>query len=71
MRLTEFHQLVQDEFGAERASWIIETQLLPRHGCTVAEVIENGGDLRQAWDELCDAFDVPEARRLGVDRPGF
>lgn len=71
MRLTEFHQLVQDEFGAERAAWIIETQLLPRHGCTAAEVIENGGDLRQAWDELCDAFDVPEARRLGVDRPGF
>ncbi|PIH11552.1 hypothetical protein CTJ10_12760, partial [Staphylococcus epidermidis] len=27
-------------------------------------------DPRDAWRGLCDAFDVPEERRLGVDRPG-
>lgn len=71
MRLTEFQQLVQDEFGPERAQWIIGSQVLPQSEQTVAELIESGVDPREVWIGLCDAFDVPEERRLGVDRPGF
>jgi len=70
MRLTEFHQLVQDEFGSERAQWIIQTQVLPGFEQTSAQLIDAGVDPREAWRGLCDAFDVPEERRLGVDRPG-
>lgn len=70
MRLTEFHQLVQDEFGSGRAQWIIQTQVLPGFGKTSAELIDDGVDPREAWQGLCDAFDIPEARRLGIDRPG-
>lgn len=70
MRLTEFHQLVRDEFGEERAQWIIQSQVLPESDKTAAELIESGVDPRRVWHGLCDAFDVPEERRLGVDRPG-
>lgn len=71
MRLTEFHQLVEDEFGAGRAQWIIQTQVLPGSGQTSEELIENGVDPREAWWGLCDVFGIPEERRLGVDRPGY
>lgn len=70
MRLTEFHQLVQDEFGADRAQWIVETQVLSRYEKTSAELIDSGVDPREAWRGLCEVFDVPEERWLGVDRPG-
>lgn len=70
MRLTEFHQLVEDEFGADRAQWIIQTQVVGGTGMTSEELIESGVDPRRAWEGLCDAFDIPEERRLGIDRPG-
>lgn len=71
MRLTEFHQLVEDEFGTGRAQWIIQSQVLPGVEQTSEELIESGVDPKVAWQGLCDAFDIPEERRLGVDRPGF
>ncbi|MCP1388645.1 DUF3046 domain-containing protein [Corynebacterium sp. TA-R-1] len=70
MRLTEFHQLVRDEFGAERAQWIVQSQVLPPGDKTAEELIESGVDPRRVWQGLCDAFDIPEERRLGIDRPG-
>ncbi|WJY97761.1 DUF3046 domain-containing protein [Corynebacterium fournieri] len=70
MRLTEFHQLVQDEFGAARAQWIVQTQVLPGSEKTSAELIDEGVDPREAWQGLCNAFDIPEERQLGIDRPG-
>ncbi|MDY5785998.1 DUF3046 domain-containing protein [Corynebacterium sp.] len=71
MRLAEFHQLVEDEFGSAKARWIIDSQVLPGHNATSAELIERGVDPREAWEGLCEAFDVPDERRLGVDRPGW
>lgn len=70
MRLTEFDQLVEDEFGKERAQWIVHSQVLPHSGRNAAEMIECGVDPREVWLGLCDAFDIPEERRLGIDRPG-
>ncbi|PAT09349.1 DUF3046 domain-containing protein [Corynebacterium gottingense] len=70
MRLTEFRQLVEDEFGSDRAGWIIQSQVLSAEGETAAEMIESGVDPKVAWERLCDSFDVPQERRLGVDRPG-
>ena len=70
MRLTEFHQLVRDEFGPERAEWIIRSQVLASSDMTASELIESGVDPREVWEGLCNAFDVPAERRVGVDRPG-
>ncbi|WP_291313767.1 DUF3046 domain-containing protein [Corynebacterium sp. UBA2622] len=71
MRLTEFHQLVEDEFGPGKARWVVDSQVLPEYGATAEEMIEKGIDPRWAWEALCEAFDVPPERRLGVDRPGW
>ncbi|AWB84197.1 DUF3046 domain-containing protein [Corynebacterium liangguodongii] len=71
MRLTEFHQLVVDEFGPANASWVIDSQVLPGYSQTASEMIESGIDPREAWAGLCRAYDIPEERQLGVDRPGF
>ena len=66
MRLTEFHQLVADEFGDAKGQWVVSSHVFPGEGKTAGELI----DPRIVWDRLCDAFDVPEDRRLGIDRPG-
>lgn len=70
MRLTEFHQLLEDEFGGSRARFIIHSHVLAAHGQTVEDLIEQGVDLRKIWWGLCEDFDVPEERRLGRDDPG-
>lgn len=54
-------------FGADRASWVLDTHYLSRLGGYPNEVIERGADLRDVWLALCDDFDVPEERRLGED----
>lgn len=69
MRLTEYHQLVVDEFGESEGKWISHSHVLAKHGETADELIERGVDPGDVWDGLCDDFDVPEGRRLGVDYP--
>lgn len=70
MRLTEFHRLVEDEFGEQNGRWIVHSHMLAGLGGTSEELIDRGVDPRHAWQALCDDFDVPEHRRLGEDRPG-
>ncbi|WP_426705355.1 DUF3046 domain-containing protein [Corynebacterium auriscanis] len=67
MRMAEFDRLMEGEFGADRASWVLDTHYLSRFGGCPKEVIERGADLRDVWLALCDDFDVPEDRRLGED----
>ncbi|WP_083284127.1 DUF3046 domain-containing protein [Corynebacterium sp. HMSC28B08] len=64
MRMAEFDRLMEGEFGADRASWVLDTHYLSRFGGYPKEVIERGADLRDVWLALCDDFDVPEDRRL-------
>lgn len=70
MRLTEFHQLIEDEFGRAAGRHIIHSHVLASHGSTAEELIDAGADLREVWWEICRDFDVPEDRRLGRDIPG-
>lgn len=67
MRLTEFHQLLEDEFGRPQARFLVHSHVLASSGRTSGELLDDGADLRQVWLELCDDFDVPEGRRLGRD----
>ncbi|QPK78367.1 DUF3046 domain-containing protein [Corynebacterium lizhenjunii] len=67
MRLTEFHQLMVDEFGEHEGKWIAHSHVLAEMGGTADELIERGVDPRAVWEALCDDFEVPAERRLGVD----
>ena len=67
MRLTEFDQLVTDEFGNQKAQWIKDSHVILELGGTAHELIEKGVDPSDVWRGLCDDFDVPEERRLGRD----
>lgn len=69
MRLSEFRQLIEDEFGEVRGEWIAHSHALATFGMTADEAVESGADLRQVWLQLCVDFDVPEERRLGRDDP--
>lgn len=69
MRLTEFHQLMNDEFGPAKGDWIAHSHVLALLGGTPEELIEAGTDPGKVWDELCEDFSIPPERRLGVDRP--
>lgn len=69
MRLTEYHQLVVDEFGESKGAWISHSHVLSELNGTPDDLIERGVDPRRVWIGLCDDFDVPHERRLGVDYP--
>lgn len=67
MRLTEFEQLITDEFGDQKAQWIKDSHVIAGLGGTAKELIEKGLNPRDVWRGLCDDFDVPDDRRLGKD----
>ncbi|MDO5031672.1 DUF3046 domain-containing protein [Corynebacterium sp.] len=71
MRLTEYHQLIVDEFGEAEGKWISHSHVLADFGATADELIERGVDPARVWIGLCNDFDVPEKRRLGVDYPSL
>ncbi|QNG19120.1 DUF3046 domain-containing protein [Rhodococcus triatomae] len=64
MRLTEFHELVEGEFGRLRGESLLVDHVMQRlGGMTAAEAIEAGREPREVWRELCAEFDVPPQRR--------
>lgn len=62
--LTEFHEMVREEFGQVRGdSMLIDHVLQSLDGMTAAEAVEAGWEPREVWRALCVEFDVPPARR--------
>lgn len=62
--MTQFHDLVRDEFGQVRGdSLMVDHVILSLGGKTAAEAIESGLDPKAVWRALCDEFDVPPRRR--------
>lgn len=60
MRLTEFHELVEAQFGPVRgASMLVDHALTRFGGRTAAQAIEAGVEPRDVWRALCADFDVP------------
>jgi hypothetical protein len=60
VRLTEFHDLVEGQFGRVRgASLLVDHVLAGLDGRTAAQAIEDGVDPRDVWRALCADFDVP------------
>ncbi|MBJ8345009.1 DUF3046 domain-containing protein [Antrihabitans sp. YC2-6] len=62
MRLTDFRELVQTEFGTARGDAILTDHVLPKFGRTGAQAIEAGIDPREVWRAMCAEFDVPRTR---------
>jgi hypothetical protein len=60
MRLTEFRELVDGQFGPVRgASLLVDHVLTKLNGRTATQAIEEGVDPRDVWRALCADLDVP------------
>ncbi|MDH6193475.1 hypothetical protein M2272_000096 [Mycobacterium frederiksbergense] len=60
MRLTEFHVLLDSQFGSMRGrSLLVDHVLTDLGGRTAAQAIEDGVEPRTVWRALCADFDVP------------
>jgi hypothetical protein len=63
VRLTEFRELLTEEFGQVRGdSMLVDHVIQSLNGQTGAEAIEAGVDPRDVWRALCSEFDVPRDR---------
>ncbi|WP_270887663.1 DUF3046 domain-containing protein [Pedococcus sp. 5OH_020] len=69
MRLSKFWELMNDEFGEAYAGSLARHHVLAALGDrTPEQALAAGESPRRVWQALCDDMDVPEARRLGVER---
>jgi hypothetical protein len=63
MRLTEFNELVTQQFGTVYGASVLADHVLSNlGGRTAAQAIEDGVDPRDVWRALCVDFDVPRDR---------
>ncbi len=62
--MSQFRELMQDEFGSVRAGSLSRDHVFAElDGQTVEQAVEAGVDLRRIWRAVCDAYEVPPARR--------
>ena len=60
VRLTEFHELVDTQFGVVRGrSLLVDHVLTGFGGRSAAQAVEDGVEPRDVWRALCADFDVP------------
>lgn len=69
MRESKFRELMIEEFGAAYAASVARSHSLRALGATAEVLLAAGESPRVVWNALCDDFDVPEHRRLGMDPP--
>ncbi|KQQ19184.1 DUF3046 domain-containing protein [Rathayibacter caricis DSM 15933] len=68
MRLSDFRQLVDDEFGSAYARVLVSDLVLTElDGRTADRALKDGAEPREVWLALCRANDVPESRWHGID----
>ena len=64
MRLTQFRELLAEEFGPARAAAMSRDHVFAQLGDrTIEQALEFGFDARDVWKAVCEAYDVPPARR--------
>ena len=64
VRLTQFRELMNDEFGPARAAALSRDHVFADLGDrTVEQALEAGIDARKVWRAVCEVYDVPAARR--------
>jgi hypothetical protein len=66
MRLSKFHELLSDEFGAAFASVVLlDTRVTQLADQTPAEALAAGVDPSDVWLAICEHHQVPKARWHG------
>jgi hypothetical protein len=64
VRLTYFRELMEGEFGAARAAAVSRDHVFAELGDrTVEDALEAAIEPREVWKAVCNAYDVPAARR--------
>lgn len=64
MRLTQFRELMEDEFGAVRAAALARDHVFAELGDrTVDQALEYGLDARDVWRAVCRDYEVPPSRQ--------
>lgn len=70
MKLSEFRNAVDSEFGEAYGRVVVRDLVLPSlGGASADEALAAGVRPREVWLALCEATDVPEQRRHGVGLP--
>ncbi|SDS64290.1 DUF3046 domain-containing protein [Paraoerskovia marina] len=68
MRYREFWQLVDEVFGADYGRVLASDHSLNDLGSrTAVAALDDGEEPRVVWHALCNALQVPESDRWGVD----
>ncbi len=68
VRVSEFWELVNGEFGRAQGENLVREHVLFRLGNrTAGQAMADGEPVRDVWLALCEAMDVPPERRLGVE----
>jgi hypothetical protein len=69
LRLSQFQELMTDEFGKSQARVLIrDLALLELGDKTAASLLASGEDPRQIWLAICRVQQVPEERWTGLDK---
>jgi hypothetical protein len=63
VRLTQFRDLMNDEFGPRAAALTRDHVFAELGDRTVEQALEAGIDPRKVWLAVCEVYDVPPARR--------
>ena len=63
MRLTDFWDRMQTQFGPAYARSVAADYRLPTLAATVDEAIAAGVDTKLIWRAVCDAFELPATVR--------
>jgi hypothetical protein len=63
VRLTDFWNRMDTQFGRSYARSVATDFRLPALGLTIEEAIEAGTDTKAIWRAVCDAFDLPGSVR--------
>jgi hypothetical protein len=70
VRYSEFWEAVADVFGDRLGRVLVAEHVVDALGDrTAAQALDAGEDPRVVWWALCDAMEVPTARRWGPDLP--
>jgi hypothetical protein len=64
VRLTDFWQRMDEQFGAAYASSVARYQVIGRlEGRTVDDALAAGEDPKTVWRAVCEHFEIPVAQR--------
>lgn len=66
MRLSQFHELMNDEFGPDQSAYLLKDLVLGELADqTGSQAIAAGVDPREVWLAICRANGVPKSRWHG------